>query len=135
MADGGLAGRTLLLMALEDPAGDLKNALLCHCLGFYHQLLCCLLCLTPQEKEKRNRHGKKWQDTLCSPSGQLVLRELLRRRVGPARAAQKENLLLLRNATAAGLLLEHMYVLFCIWIHLVSECAPTRRLPMPLSSV
>ena len=80
MADGGLAGRTLLLMALEDPAGDLKNALLCHCLGFYHQLLCCLLCLTPQEKEKRNRHGKKWQDTLCSPSGQLVLRELLRRR-------------------------------------------------------
>ena len=54
---------------------------------------------------------------------------------GPARAAQKENLLLLRNATAAGLLLEHMYVLFCIWIHLVSECAPTRRLPMPLSSV
>ena len=32
----------------------------------------------------------------------------------PAGAAQEEHLLLLRKATAAGLLLEHMYVLVCI---------------------
>ena len=48
---------------------------------------------------------------------------------GPAGAAQEEHLLLLRKATAAGLLLEHMYVLVCICIHLVAERAPTRRLP------
>ena len=32
----------------------------------------------------------------------------------PAGAAQEEHRLLLRKATAAGLLLEYMYVLFCI---------------------
>ena len=32
----------------------------------------------------------------------------------PAGAAPEEHLLLLRNATAAGLVLEHMYVLVCI---------------------
>ena len=43
----------------------------------------------------------------------------------PAGAAQEEHLLLLRKDTAAGLLLEHMYVLVCICIHLVAERAPT----------
>ena len=47
----------------------------------------------------------------------------------PAGAAPEEHLLLLRKATAAGLLLEHMYVLVCICAHLVAERAPTRRLP------
>ena len=45
----------------------------------------------------------------------------------PAGAAQEEHLLLLRHATAAGLLLEHMYVLVYICIDLVAERAPTRR--------
>ena len=51
----------------------------------------------------------------------------------PAGAAQEEHLLLLltRKATAAGLLLEYMYMLVCICIHLVTERAPTRRLPLP----
>ena len=54
---------------------------------------------------------------------------------GPAGAAQEEHLLLLRKATAAGLLLEHMYVLVCICIHLVAERAPTRRLPLTSPSL
>ena len=47
----------------------------------------------------------------------------------PAGAAQEEHLLLLRVATAAGLMLEHMYVFVCVCVYVVSECAPTRRLP------
>ena len=47
---------------------------------------------------------------------------------GPAGAAQEEHLLLLRKATAAGLLLEHMYVLVCNCIHLVAERRDMRRL-------
>ena len=54
---------------------------------------------------------------------------------GPAGAAQEEHLLLLRKATAAGLLLEHMYVLVCICIHLVAERAPTRRSPLTSPSL
>ena len=55
----------------------------------------------------------------------------------PAGAAQEEHLLLLRKDTAAGLLLEHMYVLVCIYIciHLVAERAPTRRLPLTSPSL
>ena len=34
----------------------------------------------------------------------------------PAGAAQEENLLLLRIATAAGLMLEHMYMFVCLCI-------------------
>ena len=41
-------------------------------------------------------------------------------RGAPTAAAERH-----RCWTTAG----HMYVLVCIWIHLVSECVPTRRLP------
>ena len=44
-------------------------------------------------------------------------------------------MLLLRKATAAGLLLQHMYVLVCICMHLVAERALTRRLPFSLPSL
>ena len=47
----------------------------------------------------------------------------------PAGAAQEENLLLLRITTAAGLMLLLMYVFVCVCVYVVSECAPTRRLP------
>ena len=45
-----------------------------------------------------------------------------------AGAAQEEHLLLLRRATAAGLLLEHMYVLVCICIHLTPTCLSGLRI-------
>ena len=47
----------------------------------------------------------------------------------PAGAAQEERLLLLLIATAAGLMLEHMFVFVCVCVYVVSEGAPTRRLP------
>ena len=51
-----------------------------------------------EEGKKRNRHGKKWAYILRFPPGRLM--------AGPVRVAQEEHLLLLRNATAAGLLLD-----------------------------
>ena len=56
----------LLLLALAGPAGDLKNALLRRRLGCY-VADCAWL-----SQEKKNRHGKKWADTLRSPPGQPV---------------------------------------------------------------
>ena len=42
--------------------------------------VCCRLCLTlTGKKKKKNRHGKKWLDTLRSPPGQLARRERRRR--------------------------------------------------------
>ena len=84
--------------ALAGPAGDPKNALL-------RGVLCCRLCLTFTEKTKQ-----AWKEVARHP-------QLSAGSAGPAGEAQEEHLLLLRNARAAGLLLEHMYVLVCICIH------------------
>ena len=65
--------------------------------------VCCRLCLTVTGKKKKQaskevaRHPPLYAGPAC-----------------PAGAAQEEHLLLLRNATAAGLVLEHMYVLVLI---------------------
>ena len=40
-----------------------------------------------------------------------------------------EHLLLLQIATVAELMLEHMYVFVCVCVCVISEGAPTRRLP------
>ena len=105
----------LLLLALAGPAGDLKNALLRRRLG-------CLLPTVPDPHRKRKKKKQTWKEVARHPP-------LSAGPACPAGAAQEEHLLLLRKDTAAGLLLEHMYVLVCICIYLVAECAPTRRLP------
>ena len=56
----------------------------------------------------REKKKKAWKEVARHPP-------LSAGPAGPAGAVQEEHLLLLlRNATAAGLLLEHMYVLVCI---------------------
>ena len=110
----------LLLLALAGPAGDLKNALLRRRLG-------CLLPTVPDPHRKKKKKKQTWKEVARHPP-------LSAGPACPARVAQEEHLMLLRKATAAGLLLEHMYVLVCICIYLVSERAPTRRLP-PTSGV
>ena len=112
-ADGGLAGRTA---AAAGSCWTCWRSQECSAPS-PSRVLCCRLCLTLTEKKKK----QAWKEVARHPplsAGPACL----------AGAAQEEHLLLLRKATADGLLLEHMYVLVCIYTHLVSECAPTRRL-------
>ena len=83
------------------------------------RVLCCRLCLTWQPEEKRK---KAWKEVALHPP-------LSAGPADPVGAAQKEHLLLLRITTASGLLLDIHSFGFCICILLVSEGAPTRRLP------
>ena len=87
------------------------------------RVLCGRLCLTYSVLHmKKNEKEKAWKEVARHPPHFAWP-------ACPAGAAQEERLLLLRKATTAGLVLEHMYVLVCICVHLVSERAPTRRLP------
>ena len=76
-------------LALADPAGDLKNALLRRRLGCYVSDCACRLTLGEEEEE-----------TNMERSGPTP--PAFRRPAGPAGAADEEHLLLLRIATAAG---------------------------------
>ena len=84
----------LLRLALACPAGDPKNALLRRRLGCY--------AADCAEKKKQ-----AWKEVTRHPP-------LFAWPACPAGAAQEEHLQLLRKATPAGMLLEHMYVLVCI---------------------
>ena len=73
-ADGGLAGRTA---AAAGSCWTCWRSQECSAPSPF-RVLCCRLCLTYTHTHK-NRHGKKWPDTLRSPLGQLAWRERLRR--------------------------------------------------------
>ena len=94
------------------------------------RVLCCRLCLTRLTFAENPAVIQAWTEVAQH-------QHLSAGPAGLAGAAQKEHLLLLQNAAATAELLlgwllsaaGYMYVFGCVYIYVVSECAPTRRLP------